>query len=100
MGPKADTIVTTSAEPGTDGIPLERRLEMYRLQFLVRQSEQRAYELFLQNLIKGTSHLSLDQKAIAAAAVAAMQPGDLSFCTYRRHACSRIRRASITDIPS
>lgn len=86
MGAKTNTVLAASAEPGTDGIPLEKRLEMYRLQFLVRQAEQRAYDLFLQNQIKGTSHLSLGQEAIAAAAAAAMQPGDLSFCTYRGHA--------------
>ena len=44
------------------------------------------YDLFLQNLVKGTSHLSLGQEAVAAGFAAAMQPGDLSFCTYRGHA--------------
>jgi len=31
------------------------------------EAEQRAFDLFLQNLVKGTSHLSLGQEAIAAA---------------------------------
>ncbi len=32
----------------------------------LRDAEQRAFDLFLQNLVKGTSHLSLGQEAIAA----------------------------------
>jgi acetoin:2,6-dichlorophenolindophenol oxidoreductase subunit alpha len=52
----------------------------------LRESEQRAYDLFLQNLVKGTSHLSLGQEAVATGFAAAMEPGDLTFCTYRGHA--------------
>src|SRR3974390_1606049 len=62
------------------------RLEMYRLQVEIREAEQRAFDLFLQNLVKGTSHLSLGQEAVAAGFATAMRPGDLSFCTYRGHA--------------
>jgi acetoin:2,6-dichlorophenolindophenol oxidoreductase subunit alpha len=69
-----------------DDIGTAKRLEMYRLLVEIRDCEKRAYDLFLQNLVKGTSHLSLGQEAIAAGTAAAMQPGDLSFCTYRGHA--------------
>src|ERR1700728_2763700 len=69
-----------------DDIGEAKRLELYRLQVLLRDAEQRAFDLFLQNLVKGTSHLSLGQEAVAAGCAAAMQPGDLSFCTYRGHA--------------
>jgi acetoin:2,6-dichlorophenolindophenol oxidoreductase subunit alpha len=69
-----------------DDIGLEKRLELYRLQVEIRDCEKRAYDLFLQNLIKGTSHLSLGQEAIAAGFAAAMRKGDKSFCTYRGHA--------------
>lgn len=69
-----------------DDIGSEKRLEMYRLQVEIRDCEKRAHDLFFQNLIKGTSHLSLGQEAIAAGVAAAMQTGDLSFCTYRGHA--------------
>ncbi|HWF10926.1 MAG TPA: thiamine pyrophosphate-dependent dehydrogenase E1 component subunit alpha [Bryobacteraceae bacterium] len=62
------------------------RLRLYRLQTELREAEQRAYDLFLQNLVKGTSHLSLGQEAVAAGFAAAMEPGDLTFCTYRGHA--------------
>ena len=69
-----------------DDIALETRIEMFRLQVEIRDCEKRAYDLFLQNLIKGTSHLSLGQEAIAAAFGAAMQKTDKTFCTYRGHA--------------
>jgi acetoin:2,6-dichlorophenolindophenol oxidoreductase subunit alpha len=69
-----------------DDIGLETRLDMFRLLVEIRDCEKRAYDLFLQNLIKGTSHLSLGQEAIAAAFGTAMQPSDKSFCTYRGHA--------------
>ena len=50
-----------------DDIGLETRIDMFRLQVEIRDCEKRAHDLFLQNLIKGTSHLSLGQEAIAAA---------------------------------
>ena len=37
-------------------------------------------------MIKGTSHLSIGQEAVAAGFGVAMQKGDKSFCTYRGHA--------------
>jgi acetoin:2,6-dichlorophenolindophenol oxidoreductase subunit alpha len=73
--------------PGiNDDIGEELRLRLYRTQFELREAEQRAFDLFLQNLVKGTSHLSLGQEAVAAGFAVAMKPGDLSFCTYRGHA--------------
>jgi pyruvate dehydrogenase E1 component alpha subunit len=69
-----------------DDISEATRLELYRSQVLIREAEQRAQDLFLQNLVKGTSHLSLGQEAVAAGFATAMQKGDLSFCTYRGHA--------------
>jgi acetoin:2,6-dichlorophenolindophenol oxidoreductase subunit alpha len=84
--------------PVNDDIGPARRLELYRLQVELRDSERRAHELFLQNLIKGTSHLSLGQEAIAAAFGVAMRPGDKSFCTYRGHAHTLARGASIEGV--
>lgn len=81
-----------------DGIAEETRLELYRNQYLIRVSEQRAYDLFLQNLVKGTSHLSLGQEAIAAGFAVAMQKNDKSFCTYRGHAHTLARGASVKGV--
>src|ERR1700736_4833031 len=73
--------------PGiNDDIGEELRLRLYRMQFELREAEQRAFDLFLQNLVKGTSHLSLGPEAVATGFAVAMKPGDLSFCTYRGHA--------------
>src|SRR5579862_378099 len=76
----------TAAVSATDDINEELKLRMYRMQVELRESEQRAYDLFLQNLVKGTSHLSLGQEAVATGFATAMEPGDLTFCTYRGHA--------------
>jgi len=76
----------------------ETRLELYRLQVELRYCEKRAYDLFLQNLIKGTSHLSLGQEAIAAAFGVAMRPDDWTFCTYRGHAHTLARGASMAGV--
>ena len=73
-------------EPASDDIAETVRLRLYHTLVLIRLAEQRAYDLFLQNLVKGTSHLSLGQEAVAAGFAIAMQPGDLTFCTYRGHA--------------
>ena len=81
-----------------DDIGEERRLTMYRIQVEIRESEQRAFDLFLQNLVKGTSHLSLGQEAVAAGFAAAMKPGDLSFCTYRGHAHTLARGVPIEKV--
>jgi len=84
--------------PPNDDIGEAQRLELYRSQFLLREAEQRANDLFLQNLVKGTSHLSLGQEAIAAGCAAAMQPGDLSFCTYRGHAHTLARGVPVEKV--
>src|SRR5215813_5089633 len=81
-----------------DDIGEQKRLALYRTQVVIREAEQRAYDLFLQNLVKGTSHLSLGQEAVAAGFAGAMQPGDLSFCTYRGHAHTLARGVPVTKV--
>jgi pyruvate dehydrogenase E1 component alpha subunit len=81
-----------------DDIGEQKRLELYRLLVVLREAEQRAYDLFLQNLVKGTSHLSLGQEAVAAGFAGAMQKGDLSFCTYRGHAHTLARGVPVEAV--
>jgi TPP-dependent pyruvate/acetoin dehydrogenase alpha subunit len=81
-----------------DDIGEDKRLAMYRTQIVIREAEQRAYDLFLQNLVKGTSHLSLGQEAVAAGFAVAMRPEDLSFCTYRGHAHTLARGVPVTKV--
>ena len=72
-------------------IALETRLKMYRKLHELRQFGKRAHDLFLQNLVKGTTHLSLGMEAIATGFGAAMRPDDYTFATYRGHAHSLAR---------
>jgi TPP-dependent pyruvate/acetoin dehydrogenase alpha subunit len=65
---------------------MDIRTRLYQLLVELRYFEKRAHDLFLQNLVKGTSHLSLGQEAIAAGFGAAMRADDYTYATYRGHA--------------
>ncbi len=79
-------------------IGLDVRLSLYRMQQEIRLFEKRAYDLFLKGLVKGTSHLSLGQEAVAAGFGAAMRRGDWTFATYRGHAHTLARGVPMTPI--
>ncbi len=87
-------------DPANDelAIPLKARLDMYEMQQVIRQTEKRAYDLFLQNLVKGTSHLSLGMEAVSAGVGQAMRPDDYSFATYRGHAHTMARGAPLGPV--
>jgi TPP-dependent pyruvate/acetoin dehydrogenase alpha subunit len=87
-----------SSLQANDDIGEAKRLALFRSMLVIRLAEQRAYDLFLQNLVKGTSHLSIGQEAIAAGFAEAMRPGDLSFCTYRGHAHTLARGVAIEKV--
>jgi pyruvate dehydrogenase E1 component alpha subunit len=76
----------------------DTRLQLYRSMQACRMMEQRAYDLFMQNLVKGTSHLALGQEAVAAGFGAAMREDDYTFCTYRGHNHTLVRGAPMTGI--
>ena len=66
-----DEIATASDDhsetsPDIPYIDTDTRLKLYRTMVECRVLEQRAYDLFMQNLVKGTSHLALGQEAVAA----------------------------------
>jgi pyruvate dehydrogenase E1 component alpha subunit len=77
---------------------IEAKIAMYKSQFALRQFETRAYDLFLENYVKGTSHLSIGQEAIAAGVAAAMRPTDWTFATYRGHAHTLARGVPMTPV--
>jgi pyruvate dehydrogenase E1 component alpha subunit len=96
---KNPAVAQAVAQPAAnDDIGEELRLKLYESQLLIREAEQRAYDLFLQNLVKGTSHLSLGQEAIAAGFAQAMRKEDLSFCTYRGHAHTLARGVPVEKV--
>ncbi len=84
--------------PANDDIGEDTRLALFRSQQEIRKVEQKAYDLFLQNLIKGTSHLALGHEAVAAGFGVAMRPDDYTFCTYRGHHHNLARGASMTGV--
>ena len=69
------------------------RLTLYRQMVRARYFEKRAYDLFMQGLLKGTTHLGLGQEAVAAGFATAMQSDDMTFCTYRGHNHTLLRGA-------
>jgi pyruvate dehydrogenase E1 component alpha subunit len=71
----------------------DTRLAIYRMMQEARLFEKRVHDLFLQGLVKGTSHLALGQEAVAAGFAAALEPDDLVFCTYRGHVHTLLRGA-------
>lgn len=77
---------------------LEVRTAIYRMMVEMRDFEKRAYDLFLQGLVKGTSHLGLGQEAVAAGFAAAMRPSDYTFATYRGHNHTLARGASMAAV--
>ena len=62
-----------------DDIGEEKRIELWKMLLKLRLVEKKAYDLFLENLIKGTSHLSLGQEAIGSAFGVALQKKILPF---------------------
>ena len=83
-GPPGIDPATLHRPEGSVDVPIQ--IALYRQMVRMRKFETRAYDLFMENLVKGTSHLSLGQEAIAAAFGEAMEEGDYTFATYRGHA--------------
>ena len=86
---------TRVEKPPVAEVDRPTRLRLYQLMVELRDFEQRAYELFLENLVRGTSHLALGQEAISAGYAVAMRADDYTFCTYRGHGHTLARGASM-----
>lgn len=61
------------------------RQSMLQRMLEIRMAEEQIQELFLQNLIRGTTHLCIGQEGCAVGAVYALEKGDTITCTYRGH---------------
>jgi TPP-dependent pyruvate/acetoin dehydrogenase alpha subunit len=98
-GTSAKARAKGAAKPAAnDDIGEATRLALWKSQVLIREAETRAYDLFLQNLVKGTSHLSLGQEAVAAGFATAQKTDDWTFATYRGHAHTLARGAPIDGV--
>ena len=73
-------------------------LGLYQTMTRIRQFEKRAHDLFLQNLVKGTTHLGTGQEAVAAGVAAAMRADDYTFVTYRGHNHVLARGTAMTPV--
>ena len=76
----------------------QTRLNLYKGLIETRCLLKKAHDLFLENLIKGTVHLGTGQEAISTGFGVAMREDDYTFCTYRGHAHTFARGASMTGI--
>jgi pyruvate dehydrogenase E1 component alpha subunit len=63
----------------------QTRQDMLRRMIEIRITEEQIQELFLQNLIRGTTHLCIGQEACSIGVAWALQKGDTVTCTYRGH---------------
>jgi acetoin:2,6-dichlorophenolindophenol oxidoreductase subunit alpha len=71
----------------TQSLPSETRLHMLQRMLEIRYCEERIQELFLENIIRGTTHLCIGQEGVSVgmAAVVDAKRGDTVTCTYRGH---------------
>lgn len=69
-------------------------LALYERMVLIRRTEKAAHDLFLQGLVKGTTHLAAGHEAIAVGASAALRADDYVFATYRGHHHAMARGAT------
>lgn len=84
----------TQRAPGV-GVSLPNAEANYRQMLRIRRFEEQVYQLFVRNVVHGTTHLGIGQEAIAVGFAAAMRPDDYTLATYRGHAHALARGASL-----
>ena len=95
---QATKVAASAVAKSVDGISIATRLALFRSQLEARYCEKRAHDLFLQNLVKGTSHLALGQEAVSAGVALALEKDDYSFLTFRGHHHAIARGAPMTGV--
>lgn len=71
----------------TEALSAETRQHMLEKMLEIRYAEERIQELFLENVIRGTTHLCIGQEAVSVGMAANVNArrGDTVTCTYRGH---------------
>ena len=71
----------------TTEVPIEGDdlLKLHRQMVEIRAFEDEVARLFLQQLVRGSTHLYQGQEAVAVGVCSALRPGDTMTCTYRGH---------------
>jgi pyruvate dehydrogenase E1 component alpha subunit len=84
----ADVVISDSARLPGEGSDQEERellLSLHRRMLEIRLFEDEVMRLFMQNLVRGSTHLYQGQEAVAVGACSMLHPGDTMTCTYRGH---------------
>ena len=63
----------------------ELLLTLFRRMLEIRFFEDEVMRLFMQNLVRGSTHLCQGQEAVSVGACSALRRGDTMTCTYRGH---------------
>ena len=63
----------------------DARLKALNTMTTIRLAEEEIQNLFMANLVRGTTHLAIGQEACSAGVAQALRPGDSMTCTYRGH---------------
>lgn len=66
-------------------ISKEKKLKLLRTMIKIRYFEEKVKELYLNNLIRGTVHLSIGQEAVAAGSCLSINQDDYITSTHRGH---------------
>ena len=68
-----------------DQLDKERRMQALQAMVKIRLAEEEIQNLFVANLVRGTTHLAIGQEACSAGVALALSSGDTVTCTYRGH---------------
>jgi acetoin:2,6-dichlorophenolindophenol oxidoreductase subunit alpha len=79
----SDSVTLPGGETGLENRDL--LLGLYRKMLEIRCFEDEVMRLFMQNLVRGSTHLYQGQEAVAVGACSVLRSGDTMTCTYRGH---------------
>lgn len=66
-------------------IPSETLIKMFQVMMTIRRFEEKAKELYLYGLMRGTLHLSIGEEATSTGVCLALEPDDYIMTTHRGH---------------
>ncbi|MCC6804690.1 MAG: thiamine pyrophosphate-dependent dehydrogenase E1 component subunit alpha [Anaerolineae bacterium] len=80
-------VVINIPKPTVDVTPFDAdaRMSALRKMLEIRYTEEKLQEMFLANLIRGTTHLCIGQEAVSTGVASVLRKGDSVTCTYRGH---------------
>src|SRR5450631_415622 len=87
--PAAESAVKSSKTSSSSRLPElqpKQKLELYRQMVHIRKFEQKAYQAFTQEKIKGFCHLYNGQEAVAVGSISVLNDDDAVITAYRDHA--------------